>query len=174
MKGYTNKGGTPRCMMQLGLQKAYDMIDWQALESMLQEIGLPRQFIDWIMNVTSTISYRFNINGIFSDVLKDRRGIMQGDPISPMILIIIMEYMNISLTKMQKDHNFNHHAKCEKLSLINLTFADDVLLFSRGDQKSVEMMLDAFKKLYESTDLIVNPRKCKDYRGGIGEIQRDI
>ncbi|XP_050918605.1 uncharacterized protein LOC127136042 [Lathyrus oleraceus] len=89
-------------------------------------------------------------------LLKARRGIKQGDPISPLLFVIMMEYMNRSLTKMQKDHNFNHHAKCEKLSLTNLTFADDVLLFIIGDPKSMEMMLDAFKKLYESTSLIVN------------------
>lgn len=27
MKGYTRKGGTPRCMMQLDLQNAYDMVN---------------------------------------------------------------------------------------------------------------------------------------------------
>ncbi|XP_050875201.1 uncharacterized protein LOC127078819 [Lathyrus oleraceus] len=84
-----------------------------------------------------------------------KRGIRQGDPLSPMLFIIMMEYMNKSLTKMQKDHNFNYHAKCEKLSLTNLTFADDVLLFSIGDQKSVEMLLDAFNMFFESTGLIV-------------------
>ncbi|XP_058767313.1 uncharacterized protein LOC131640989 [Vicia villosa] len=28
MRGYTWKGGTPRCMLQLDLQKAYDMVEW--------------------------------------------------------------------------------------------------------------------------------------------------
>ncbi|CAL5195866.1 unnamed protein product [Lathyrus oleraceus] len=73
---------------------------------------------------------------------------------------------------MQKDHKFNHHAKCEKLSLTNLTFADDVLLFSIGDQKSVEMMLDTSKKFSESTNLIVNPNKPKIYYGGINDITK--
>lgn len=90
-------------------------------------------------------------------VLQDRKGISQGEPISHLLFVIMMEYMNTSLTKMHKDHNFNHHAKCEKLSLTTLTFVDDVLLFTRGDQELVEMMLDAFKKLYEFTGLIVNP-----------------
>lgn len=35
MKGYTRKGGTSRCMMQLNPQKAYDMVDWKALKCVL-------------------------------------------------------------------------------------------------------------------------------------------
>ncbi|XP_058726138.1 uncharacterized protein LOC131597458 [Vicia villosa] len=41
MKGYERKGGTPRCMLQLDLQKAYDMVDWRALEEVMYELGLP-------------------------------------------------------------------------------------------------------------------------------------
>ncbi|XP_058772315.1 uncharacterized protein LOC131646218 [Vicia villosa] len=65
MKGYARKGGTPRCMMQIDIQKAYDMV---------------------------------------------RRGIRQGDRISPLLFVILMEYMNITMAKMQKNPNFNHHS----------------------------------------------------------------
>ncbi|CAI8592677.1 unnamed protein product [Vicia faba] len=39
IKGYTRKGGTPRCMIQLDMQELYDMVDWKALESFMQEVG---------------------------------------------------------------------------------------------------------------------------------------
>ena len=60
MKGYTRKGGTPRCMMQIDLQKAYDMVDWGALEGVLTKFGLPKKFIGWVMKVITTVNYRFN------------------------------------------------------------------------------------------------------------------
>ncbi|XP_014618090.1 uncharacterized protein [Glycine max] len=85
MKGYTRKGGTPRCMMQIDLQKAYDMVDWGALEGVLTEFGLPKKFIGWVMKVITTVNYRFNINGELSNVLEAKRGIRQGDPISPLL-----------------------------------------------------------------------------------------
>lgn len=132
-KGYKRKGGTPRVMMQIDLQKAYDMVNWKALRSILMEIGILRQFIGWIMASVSTVTYKFNVNGEYTNFLQEKRGIRQRDPISPLLFVIIMEYMNRLMYKMQTNPNFNHHAKCEKLNLTNLIFVDDLLLFFRGD-----------------------------------------
>lgn len=169
IKGYSRKGGTPRCMMQIDLQKAYDMVNWDALECILKEIGVPQQFIRWIMIAVTTVSYRFNVNGCHSNLLQAKRGLRQGDPMSPLLFVIVMEYLNRILYDMQKNPNFNHHAKCEKLSITNLAFADDLLLFSRGDPISVDLMVKAFKNFSESTGLIANPSKCKIYFGGVGD-----
>lgn len=69
----------------------------------------------------------------------------------------------------QLSPNFNHHSKCEKLAITHLSFVDDVLLFSRGDQVSIELILSTFKKKSESTSLIVNPKKCKFVCGGMDD-----
>ena len=153
MKGYTRKGGTPRCMMQIDLQKAYDMVDWGALEGVLTEFGLPKKFIGWVMKVITTMNYRFNINGELSNVLEAKRGIREGDPISPLLFVLMMEYLNRIMVKMQRDPNFNHHSHCERLGITHLSFADDVLLHCRGDEKSIEMILKAFSFFSKSTGL---------------------
>ncbi|XP_058777123.1 uncharacterized protein LOC131651479 [Vicia villosa] len=136
VRGYNRKGGTPRSMLQIDLQKAYDMVDWSSLETVLKELGFPMKFINWIMLGTSTVSYRFNVNGEYTQ-------------------------------KMTKNTDFRFHSKCQKLRLTHLTFADDVLLFSRGDDTSLRKMLIAFNSFSESTGLVVNPNKCKAFYGGM-------
>lgn len=49
LKGYGRKGGTHSVMMQIDLQNAYDVVNWRAMECILKEIGIPRQFIELIM-----------------------------------------------------------------------------------------------------------------------------
>ncbi|CAK8535011.1 unnamed protein product [Lathyrus sativus] len=119
------------------------------------------------MKTTTIVSYKFNVNGECSDVLHAKRGIRQGNPISPMLFVIMVEYMNRLMVKMPQNSNFNHYSKCEKLALTHMAFADDVLLFCRGDLMSFELILEAFKKFSDSTCLIVNPRKCKLFCGGM-------
>lgn len=172
IKGYSMRGGTPRIMMQLDLQKAYDMVDWTALETIMKELGLPGKFITWIMNIVTTVSYVFNINGEISNDMVARRGIRQGDPISPLLFVFIMEYFNRLMEQLQLNPNFNHHAKYEKLGITHLTFVVDVLLFCRGDTVSMEMMIKTITEFSNTTGLVINPTKCRIYFGGINSVDK--
>lgn len=139
------------------------MVDWFALETILLETGIPKQFVKWIMLIVTSVTYRFNINGNYTKCMKANRGIRQGDPLSPVLFVIIMEYLNRLLHKMQRNPDFNHHSKCEKLNITNLAFADDVLLFARGDCRSVEMLMQTLNTFSETAGLVVNPSKCNIY-----------
>ncbi|CAK8564653.1 unnamed protein product [Lathyrus sativus] len=100
IKGYTRKGGTPRCMLQIDLQKAYDMVNWDALECIMKEIGIPNQFVRWIMITITSVTYKFNINGYHTKTIQAKRCIRQGDLIFPLLFVIIMEYLNRCFCKM--------------------------------------------------------------------------
>ncbi|CAK8538037.1 unnamed protein product [Lathyrus sativus] len=172
IKGYERKNISPRCLMQMDIQKAYDAVDWNALEKIFNEVGCPQQFTKWVMTMVSTISYRFNINGHQTDIMAAKRGLRHGDPISPMLFVIVMECLNKYLDKMQEDCDFNYHPKCDKLKITNLCFADDLLMFSRGDKVSVEMMMKTYGKFLKATGLAVNPQKCQIYCAGMDELTR--
>lgn len=70
IKGYNRKRGTPKCMIQLDIQKAYDTVDWRAMECVLKEVGFSMQFINKIMVAIKSVSYRFNINGEYTRVIR--------------------------------------------------------------------------------------------------------
>ncbi|KAK2388094.1 hypothetical protein QL285_061811 [Trifolium repens] len=169
IRGYSRKGGTPKCMMQLDLQKAYDTVDWFALQHILREIGLPNQFIQWVMLGVTSVSYKFNIHGRYTSFMKARRGLRQGDPISPLLFVIVMEYLHRILQQLTKVPDFNLHSKCENLNIINLSFADDLLIFTRGDIVSVDLVMAKLRAFSNSTGLVVNPSKCKVYYGGVDD-----
>lgn len=148
---------------------AYDMVEWDSIEHILMESGLPMRFIDWTMTTIRTVSYRFNVNGNYIVIIEAKRGIRQGDPISPLLFVLVMEYLTRHLQQLDRILNFNYHTKCEKMKITNLSFADDLLLLSRGNNKSIELMIDTFNKFSKSIGLRVNPSKCHFYFGVMEE-----
>ncbi|CAK8538445.1 unnamed protein product [Lathyrus sativus] len=124
------------------------------------------------MTMVSTISYRFNVNGQLTDILEAKMGLRQGDPISPLLFVIVMECLNRYLYKMQEDCDFNFHPKCEKLKITNLCFEDDLLMFARGDKVSVEKMMNTYGMFSKATGLVVNPQKCRMYCASMDDLNK--
>lgn len=143
LRGYNRKHISPRCVNQMDIQKAYNTVEWTTLKTITKEMKFPSRFIAWIMECVCTGSYRYSIIFQIIELLKAKRGVMQGDPISPILFVLIMEYLHISLTKLQLNQNSNF-PRCEKLCIINISFADDLIMFTRGDRLSVSIMMKVF------------------------------
>lgn len=154
-------------MLQIDLQKAYDTVEWDALEDILRELNFPMKFVRWVMICVRTVSYRYSINGVPSRLLQAQRRIRQGDPISPLLFVLVMEYLHRKLQQLRGVLNFNFHPRCEWLNIVNICFADDLLMFCRGDLESVRLMMQRFGQFSGATGLKSNMAKCRLYCGGI-------
>lgn len=77
------------------------------------------------MICVKTVCYRYVVNGAYTDLIKAKRGVRQGDPVSPFLFVIVMEYLSRVFEKLRQIPNFNFHPKSEKLKIVNLCFADD-------------------------------------------------
>ncbi|XP_058776813.1 uncharacterized protein LOC131651162 [Vicia villosa] len=175
LRGYNRKHISPRCAIQMDIQKAYDTVEWNALETIMKELNFPVKFIGWIMECVSTVSYRYSINGHVTDLLKAKRGLRQGDPLSPLLFVLVMEYLHRFFATLQHEPNFKFHPRCKKLCLTNICFADDLILFTRGDSLSVSTMMRTFKEFSLATGLKAHPAKCKLYFGGVHHVvQQEI
>ncbi|GFS28741.1 hypothetical protein Acr_00g0003640 [Actinidia rufa] len=138
---------SPRCIMKIDLRKAYDTINWVFLEDMLSVLGFPDIFINWIMQCVTTAAYSISINGTLHGFFKGQQGIRQGDPLSPFLFTICMEFLSRKLRDLQRNPEYKHHPKCAELNITHLAFADDTfnfqLLATRGAMSilSVEFIL---------------------------------
>lgn len=151
----------------MDVQKACDFMDSNALETILKEISFPHMFTNWFTLVVTTLSYRFTTNGEHTKIMKANRGLRQSDCMSPLLFVIVMEYMHKTLHKLRYIPNFIFQSKCEKLHIINISFTDDLLLFAIGDSTSLKLLMKAFSDFSKSKSIIVNSPKCKVYYGGV-------
>lgn len=77
------------------------------METILHELNFPMQFIKWVMVCVTTVSYRHSTNGQVTELLKAKRGLHKGDPISMMLFVLIMEYLHHFLKSLCNVVDFN-------------------------------------------------------------------
>lgn len=164
---YYRKRISPRCVLKVDLRKAYDTIDWNFLQGMLIELGYPPRFVGWVMECVTTTSYSLSINGELHGYFKGKRGLRQGDPISPFLFVICMEYLSRLLLKASRDPSFQFHPKCAKVGITHLAFADDIMLFGSGELPTVRILWDTLKEFGRCSGLEVSVPKSNIYCGGV-------
>nr|XP_016450017.1 PREDICTED: uncharacterized protein LOC107774877 [Nicotiana tabacum] len=134
-------------------------MEWEFVEEMLHAKEFPQKYIKWVMNCITTVHYFIAINGGVYGNIKGERGLRKGDPISPLLFVICMKYFTRIMGVVAKHQGFGYHTKCRSLKLNHLCFADDVLLFSKGDFQSVHLLLRGLKTFSNTTGLCTNATK---------------
>ncbi|GKB17442.1 hypothetical protein Tco_0851365 [Tanacetum coccineum] len=98
-------------------------------------------------SVVTTYFIFYCVNGSFMGNFRGRRGLRQGDPLSPYLFTLVMEVLTLMLQRrVHESQVFTYHRYCSKLELINLCFAKDLFLFAYGDINSASIIKEA---LYE-------------------------
>jgi hypothetical protein len=85
---------TPGMLLKLYLSKAFDKLSWAYMKSILLAFGFASEWVDWILNLTSSSFFSILINGVPSRPFVPSQGIHQGDPLSPFLFIIMAEGLN--------------------------------------------------------------------------------
>lgn len=79
-------------IIKLDIEKAFDKVDWDFLEVILVAKGFGQWWIWWIRGCISTTNFSTMINGRPKGKFLASRGLRQGDPVSPFLFIVLVEY----------------------------------------------------------------------------------
>lgn len=107
------------------------------------------------------------INGELRGFFEGKRGLQQGDPLSPFLFVVCVEMMSRILGSVDEDTRFRFHPKCDKLRLTHVCFADDLILFCRGDMGSLMCIKKKLEIFLQASGLAVNLQKNEVFLAGV-------
>jgi hypothetical protein len=140
------------------LSKSYDKVRWFYLRLMLIHVGFNLNFVNWVMNCVSLVSFAVLINGSTSEFFRIGRGLRHGCPISP-LLFLVFEGLSRALSEEKYSRYFKGVRVGRTLYVSHLLFVDGMLLFCDGTQrygKKLREIMDIYCKV---TDMVINMGK---------------
>lgn len=103
------------------------------------------------------------------NLLKVRRG----DPISPFLFVMSMEYLTRMMKSLRKQPLYKYHPRCDVLHITHLTFADDLLFFAKGNLSSISTLMELFEEFNCTSGLVANKHKCEIFFAGVKPQMKD-
>lgn len=98
---------------------------------------------------------------------KGKQGLRQSDLLSPYLFMIAMNVLSHMLNRAASQNRLKFHSNCDKMKLIHLSFADDLLIFIDGSIESVQQVLQVLKEFEMRSGLSVNLQKTSFFESGL-------
>ena len=150
---------------KLDIEKTYDHVNWEALFYLLNRMGFGLKWKGWIKACVTSVRFSILVNGSLEGFFGSFRGLRQGDPLSPLLFLLIMEVLSRILKKTKENNLIQgfHVGAVNSVGvrISHLLFANDTILFcdaSREQLLAIRLALSCFQAF---TELKVNVGKSE-------------
>jgi hypothetical protein len=133
-----NKNGV---ILKLDFEKAYDKISWSFLFESMKQRGFCDTWCNWIQQVVCSGTLSVKINDTVGSYFKSKKGVRQGDPLSPLLFNLAADCL-AKLVHLAQENNLIKGLIPDVIpkGVAILQYADDTILCMDDDVETMTNM----------------------------------
>jgi hypothetical protein len=143
----------------IDFRKAFDTVSHDSIRRTLEHLAFPQNIITTISNMLSDTFVQLLVNGFLTDPIRVKCGTKQGDPIPPLLFVLMIEALSRTIQNSPSIVGLPF-SSISSTKLKILLFADDVLLFS-SSRSDLDIVMKLLHDFAVATGLEVNQDKSK-------------
>jgi hypothetical protein len=135
--------------LKIDFKKAYDKVKWSFVKQTLLMKGFSPTWCKWIDAFTQNGHVGIKINDQIGENFMTKKGLSQGDPLSPILFSIVVDILAILIKRAKNSGQIEGvvpHLVDDGLSI--LQYADDTLIFMDDNlekAKNIKILLCDFE-----------------------------
>jgi hypothetical protein len=126
---------------------------------MLRRLGFPEEFIGWVKAFLESGTSSVLLNGVPGRNFKCRRGVRQGDPLSPSLFVLGAELLQYVVNDLKSRGLINLPIPAGGSDFPMVQFADDTILVMEADPVQLDILKQALNDFSSSSGLKINFHK---------------
>jgi hypothetical protein len=128
----------PAVLLKLDFEKAYDRVNWNFLRGVLLRKGFDPAYVHRIMQLVSGGQTAISINGEVGPYFRNKRGVRQGDPLSPLLFDFVADALDIILSRARvAGHIQGVVSHLIPEGVTHLQYADDTMIMIQNTDLSL-------------------------------------
>jgi hypothetical protein len=134
-------------------------VAWSFLLEVLEHVGFPAQWRDWLSVMLGTASTKVLVNGRPGRRIYHARGLRQGDPLSPLLFVTVMEVLNALITKADRRAALTP-LPANVIKYRASVYVDDLIVFLAPAPRDFTCIRHILELFVGASGLSTNLEKC--------------
>ncbi|KAG0435431.1 Retrovirus-related Pol polyprotein from type-2 retrotransposable element R2DM [Dictyocoela muelleri] len=130
----------------LDIRKAFDSVPYDYINSLIEHLNLPKNYINLMKMLQSYLKLNIIVNNTKIGSIIPRRGIIQGDSLSPLLFTLCMEPVSRYLNE-ECNPKVRISYKDFNLNINHLLYMDDIKIFSENEDELEELIIKCIDTL---------------------------